>query len=272
MVFGWRKKSPGPNESANVTVMREVLERARNEAENKSAFMLDPREKHWLAQWDMTMMVALIFVAIVTPYEVSFLKDNGNDALFWVNVVLDCAFLFDMIVQFHMAFQDSAGSWITQLTDIRRHYVLGWFSIDFVSICPFWIIGRYFTAEDAGEAAVLNATDDDTSGSPTAVLRMVRVVRLLRLLKLFRVLKASRILKRFEARMTVTYAELSLCQHVRRPPRAGRTLETISAPLAQPDIPSAPLTRSLSHHAGADPADLRLVAPAGVPVGAAAVL
>ena len=189
---GRRKKALKPNESSNVAVMREVLERASLETEKRSLFLLDPREKHWLAQWDMVMMTCLIFVAIVTPYEVAFLQDNGTDALFWVNIVLDCAFFFDMIIQFHMAFQDSSNAWVVRLSDIRRHYVLGWFAIDFVSICPFWVIGRFVEGDTAevGETTSLNGTE--ASGSPTAVLRMVRVVRLLRLLKLFRVLKASR--------------------------------------------------------------------------------
>ena len=75
--------------------------RSKRQVDSDAATGAPPRMRTQLSHtWDTLTAAALIFTAIVTPYEVSFLKDNGNDALFWVNVVLDCAFLFDMIVQF----------------------------------------------------------------------------------------------------------------------------------------------------------------------------
>jgi len=52
--------------------------------------------------WDATTSIAIIFTALVTPYEVAFLPmaTNGLETLFLINRVLDGIFILDMYVQF----------------------------------------------------------------------------------------------------------------------------------------------------------------------------
>ena len=47
--------------------------------------------------WDLAMVIVLLLVAIVTPFEVAFL-DIQIDGLFFVNRVVDALFLVDMVL------------------------------------------------------------------------------------------------------------------------------------------------------------------------------
>ena len=54
-----------------------------------------------MGYWDQTIMLILIWTALVTPFEVSFLEPDYN-WLFVVNRVIDCIFLTDMVFTFFM--------------------------------------------------------------------------------------------------------------------------------------------------------------------------
>ena len=54
-----------------------------------------------MGYWDQTIMLILIWTALVTPFEVSFLEPDYN-WLFVVNRVIDCIFLTDMVFTFLM--------------------------------------------------------------------------------------------------------------------------------------------------------------------------
>eukprot|EP00966_Prymnesium_polylepis_P255002 5892037-Prymnesium_polylepis.1 len=62
-------------------------------------WVIDPRNSRYMPMWDMVMLVALLFVAFVTPYEVTFMEELGIDELdmlFYVNRAVDLCFLVDM--------------------------------------------------------------------------------------------------------------------------------------------------------------------------------
>ena len=71
---------------------------------------LDPRTNPFVAYWDLVAMIALIFTALVTPYEVAFLipppmEERLTDPLFLINRVVDLIFVVDMLLQFRTVYK-----------------------------------------------------------------------------------------------------------------------------------------------------------------------
>lgn len=90
-------------------------------------YLIDPKVSRWRRHWDLVMVAALLFTAVVTPVEVSFL-DEGEyiTTLWWVNRVVDFCFLADMLISFNSAYQETpmrGGYWVYSRPLIVRHYL-----------------------------------------------------------------------------------------------------------------------------------------------------
>lgn len=169
-------------------------------ASRKQQGVLDPRSSTFIQQWDVSILLLLLVIACITPYEVAFLPSGEVDVLFGFNRLVDLLFLFDMVIAFHVAYPENvAGTtvWVMRRDLIRRHYLFGWFIIDFLSVLPLWIVS-------------LNTEEGEDGAGSGQLLQLVRIIKLLRLLKLTRILKASSIMKRLEASMEITYATLAM--------------------------------------------------------------
>lgn len=148
----------------------------------------------WMSRWDQAIISALIWTALVTPFEVSFLNPDWN-WLFVVNRLIDCIFLTDMGFTF---FLDPMDDQTRKINGIPNHrlmaeaYLSGWFTIDFLSCVPFDLV-----------TILLEGGDFQN-------LKFLRALRLLRLVKLLRLFRASRIFARWEDRVAVDYAMVSL--------------------------------------------------------------
>ena len=63
------------------------------------AFIIDPRRPPWsriLPRWDLTVLAALFFTAIVTPFEVVFLESGAVITPLWcINRFVDVLFFLD---------------------------------------------------------------------------------------------------------------------------------------------------------------------------------
>ena len=86
-----------------------------------SWWVIDPRVSKVLGTWDIVCVFALIFVALVTPFEVAFLESPRDAAdLYWrftsvgwlwcTNRIVDLLFTFDLFLQFRLMFQTSDDS------------------------------------------------------------------------------------------------------------------------------------------------------------------
>ena len=155
-------------------------------------FLVHP-DGHFMRYWDGFTTLALLFTAVVTPYEVACLRDTDGDSaadlvdngLWILNQFVNLVFLFDMFLSFFMMYREDAkkgGGLVRDLPQIRMHYLKGWFFIDLISIIPFGLI------PGAGAFGLL------------------RMIRILRLLKLARIFRASRIYKRFQARNSLPHS------------------------------------------------------------------
>ena len=59
--------------------------------------VLDPRTNGCVAYWDLVATFALVYTAVVTPFEVAFLQpvptaERATNGLFWVNRAVDAIF------------------------------------------------------------------------------------------------------------------------------------------------------------------------------------
>ena len=146
-----------------------------------------------LAYWDGITVVALIFTAIVTPYEIALLTAVDYDVLWYLNTMVNVVFFIDMWLSFLRAYRQSpakGGTMVKDLKEIRWTYLKGWFFIDLISIIPFKYV-------PGGEG-----------------LSILRVIRIVRLLKLLRILKASQMYKRYEAQISLPYSVVALIKFV----------------------------------------------------------
>ena len=69
-------------------------------------YILNPNGGH-MASWDILTSVALIFTAIVTPFEVGFMPapETAREPLFIINRIVDVIFSLDMCFQFFLAYR-----------------------------------------------------------------------------------------------------------------------------------------------------------------------
>ena len=172
----------------------------------KPRLLLDPRSSRFLNRWDLVTTLALVYTALVTPFEISFLVENIV-WLFVVNRIVDFIFCVDIFVNFITMTPPSsnkAGTDLTWTAD-RRHiainYIKGWFTIDVVSIAVG--IGDVLTV-------VMNVEDDVASTDLASTLTLLKILRVLRLMKMVRLLRASRMWKRWETRNAVNYHVIAL--------------------------------------------------------------
>lgn len=103
------------------------------EYELRHRYVIDPRNSTWMKRWDILMMLALAFTALVTPFEVSFMMDGGSiTPLWWINRTVDICFIIDIFLTFNLAFEERTerGSHhVFSRYRIARNYMLGWFTI-----------------------------------------------------------------------------------------------------------------------------------------------
>ena len=147
--------------------------------------------------WDVIIVTSLFYTAFVTPFEVSFLAEEGP-INFTINRTVDVIFALDMIVTFFMPFRASSkkgGMWVYDNGKIAKAYVKGWFFLDLITTFPISTVVRF------------SVEADDSNEGTLAILRAMRVMRVI---KLARILRASRIFNRWQDHIGLSYAHFSL--------------------------------------------------------------
>ena len=169
-------------------------------ARKRSGYLIDPRSSKFMGHWDVVGLMALVFTALVTPYEISFLEGGTVNPLFIVNRVVDMIFIVDLVLQFSLVYEDemikdASLRWITDRRKITIHYLKGWFSVDLVScaVSSFDFVG-------------LGAGDTISSGDR----QLLQILRALRLIKLLRLVRLKRLFRRWEKRMSFNYGNFEI--------------------------------------------------------------
>lgn len=190
-----------------------VLEAAKIRAflrkrEAATRFIIMPPNSRFIGYWDVVTGVALLYTALLTPVEVSFLPSvSGLDALrspfFFINRALDTIFTCDMVLNFFVAYEftshdTGARYWVTDSRRVIYHYLSTWFSLDFLTISlPLFF--DLLTIFGGSNGALSN-------------MSILRVMRVLRLFKLARLVKASRLMRRMASRVSISHATLTMIQ------------------------------------------------------------
>jgi hypothetical protein len=157
-------------------------------------WLMDPRTTY-MKTWDFVVLIALVFTAVVVPFEVTFKTDTLGTA-FWISRVLDAIFLKDMFLQFFLKVEVKrpGGHGTILLKDprlIRQHYLRSWFCIDILSVMPVDFV--LLAVQDAGASSQLRG------------VKVVRVVRVLRLIKMARMLRSSRLVQKWQNYFAVPF-------------------------------------------------------------------
>lgn len=152
-------------------------------------------------RWDVCTMVCLLYVAVFTPVQISFLSNvqtvrNIEDWLFVfiLDRCIDFIFLVDIVINFRSAWETEEGVETYHYKEAAWQYCTTWFLLDLISAMPLDFLDLLL----------------DANGEDASQLRALKLLRLFRLIKIAKVIRASRIVKRFEAEMTIKYALLRL--------------------------------------------------------------
>ena len=78
------------------------------QVERNKRRVLDPRTSRFLTVWDIVAAAALIYTALVSPFETGFLTENDSatEPLFIINRLVDFVFTVDLVLQFFIMYPD----------------------------------------------------------------------------------------------------------------------------------------------------------------------
>ena len=214
-----------------VKALRKQLQRQRKKT-------LDPHSK-LMQRWDVVTTVALVFTASVTPFEVCILNPLPadlilHDPLSWMNRLVDLVFIMDIVVQCFLSYQESAtrgGRWVYDLRKIVSRYARTWMGLDVITAIPIDVIlavyellnrpptavlqcgGEFGCTLTEGNLTLANLTaGTSTEGPRDSGADALRIVRMIRLVKLGRIVRTARILRRWQARLALSFAKVALMQ------------------------------------------------------------
>ena len=179
--------------------IRLMVEEREKERKRMARMLIDPRTSAFVGRWDVVTALALLFTATFTPFEISFLGTTEVLSLrFFLNRGIDAIFTFDLVMQFFVMFPQQKSVvesvyWVDDLNAIRLNYLKGWFALDLISILPFWIFD--YTSKCSGDMESTN---------------LLRLVRLMRCIKMIRLVRASRLVKRWQTKVPMSHATLSM--------------------------------------------------------------
>ena len=177
-----------------------VLLQLRKTEREKRYAPLDPRESKFLRYWDVLMGLALVYTAIVTPFEISFVPPDSSPHTygFITNRLLDGLFFIDLLLQFNIKYYDEPQNlWVRDRRLIASAYLRSWFLLDVGSLAPstadYVLLANYAAGKE---------------GESPSTARIFRIIRVVRLLKLLRLLRSSRVFSRMLSRFPLPYKTL----------------------------------------------------------------
>ncbi|XP_012214778.1 potassium voltage-gated channel subfamily H member 8 isoform X2 [Linepithema humile] len=121
--------------------------------------------------WDWLILIATFYVAIVVPYNASFI--NIDRPTMVSDVVVEALFVIDIILNFRTTYVSRKGEVVSNSKSIAVNYVKGWFLVDLVAALPFDLL----------------LSSSDVYSGEESVHSNIHLVKLTRLLRLARLLQ-----------------------------------------------------------------------------------
>ena len=148
------------------------------------------------AKWDVMMASLIIYSVMVVPFRISFgVPATGFFYVFdWI---VDALFFMDIILTFRTAYHHPDEEILIVVPRmIARHYLRGWFAVDFLSTFPFDVLIDMVIVSPKSNLLELG--------------RLLKILRLIRLLKLIRLFKLKALLRKTEDLIDLSPAVMKL--------------------------------------------------------------
>ncbi|XP_017766583.1 PREDICTED: potassium voltage-gated channel subfamily H member 8 [Eufriesea mexicana] len=120
--------------------------------------------------WDWLILLATFYVAIVVPFNASFI--NIDRPTMVSDVVVEALFIIDIVLNFRTTYVSRKGEVVSNSKSIAVNYLKGWFMVDLVAALPFDFLyaSDVYSGEESGHSNI-------------HLLKLTRLLRLARLLQ-----------------------------------------------------------------------------------------
>ncbi|XP_071050671.1 voltage-gated delayed rectifier potassium channel KCNH8 isoform X2 [Onthophagus taurus] len=130
--------------------------------------------------WDWLMLMATFYVAVVVPYNASFvaslLQTDGQRPTHVVDVIVEALFFIDIVLNFRTTYVNKKGEVVSDWRSISVNYLRTWFIVDMLAALPFDLLHALYGG-------------DNSSVSATFTIHNIHLIKLTRLLRLARLLQ-----------------------------------------------------------------------------------
>ena len=141
--------------------------------------MIIPLDSNFRRFWQLIILMVLTYTALVTPLRISFPSDNL--VLMIMDLSTDFLFLIDIVVNFHLAYEDKKGKIIFDKKKIGLRYLKSWFIIDLISSFPMELVyTQAFTEESNSQYIQLNN-----------IIKVIKIFKISRLTKINKMLNSD---------------------------------------------------------------------------------
>ncbi|XP_048479358.1 potassium voltage-gated channel subfamily H member 8 isoform X4 [Plutella xylostella] len=120
--------------------------------------------------WDWLILIATFYVAVVVPYNASFVDEGHPRISVTSDVVVEALFIVDIVLNFRTTFVSKKGEVVSDSKAIALNYIRTWFVVDLLAALPF----------DLLYASDVYSGTESTHGN----VHLVKLTRLLRLARL----------------------------------------------------------------------------------------
>jgi hypothetical protein len=161
---------------------------------SKRWFILGPETPAYTRFWEPLQNVLILYSVLFIPVLVFF--ESFSDSRLPGSVValitaIDAVFIVDLASGFFTYYREGKRQLlVVEPARVRRHYLRGWFAIDFVAAFPLgWILAA--VGQTGGDAAKLGRVS-----RVSRIMRLMRLARITKIAKLSRVVDQVRLLAR----------------------------------------------------------------------------
>lgn len=140
----------------------------------------------------MALIVSLVYTATLMPYTIAVMEPGIDIWVFYVDVLNDFIFIFDIYVNFNTPFLKSDKEYEYRRKNITINYLKTWFVIDLLSALPLTLLSEL-------------AFHKGTFGNSPDLVRLIRLLRSYRLFKIARfthiigILRKMQVYKKFSS-------------------------------------------------------------------------
>jgi hypothetical protein len=158
-------------------------------------------------QWDLFVGFLILWSVIIVPMRIAFnVEPEGSMMIF--DSFIDICFAIDLLMSFRTAYFTSHRELVYDSKRVYKHYMCGWFFVDFVTTFPIDRLAAAFVSNP----------------SQLRSIKMLRVLRLARLAKIAKILQNGPMFELFEDitaginpsifRLMMLFLQMFFCAHM----------------------------------------------------------